>query len=167
MTWKASSALPPWATGSVSGPITLWNSITEPGQPWVINSGRAFSLGDRLWMKWMSSPSICVLNWPKPFSIASQRRQSYVLRQWSTSERTCSSGAPCDQSATGSFSGQRTASRRRARSSSCAWSIDRLKGSMVEVMVFPKSGRFRGASGMGYRRSVKHARSKAPRHSRP
>ena len=31
--WNASSALPPWPTGSVSGPITSMNSYTDPGQP--------------------------------------------------------------------------------------------------------------------------------------
>ena len=39
-TWKA-SGLPPCAVGSVSGPITLRNSTTEPGQPCVITSGSA------------------------------------------------------------------------------------------------------------------------------
>src|SRR5262249_5081515 len=33
--WKASSALPPCAVGSVSGPIVSRGSITEPGRPAV------------------------------------------------------------------------------------------------------------------------------------
>jgi len=32
-TWNASSALPPCVAGSVKGPMTLKNSITDPGQP--------------------------------------------------------------------------------------------------------------------------------------
>src|SRR5690606_6311291 len=34
-TWKASSARPPWATGSVSGPIMSRKSRNEPGEVWV------------------------------------------------------------------------------------------------------------------------------------
>ena len=41
--WKASSARPPCAAGSVSGPTVSSSSITEPGQPWVMISGSAFS----------------------------------------------------------------------------------------------------------------------------
>src|SRR3954463_12074858 len=40
-TLKASSAAPPNAVGSVSGPMTLRSSITEPGQPWVMIIGSA------------------------------------------------------------------------------------------------------------------------------
>ena len=36
---KGVGAAPPWAVGLVSGSITLWNSTTEPGQPWVMISG--------------------------------------------------------------------------------------------------------------------------------
>ena len=36
--------------------------MTEPGQPWVMISGSAFSCFDSTWMKWMSSPSISVVN---------------------------------------------------------------------------------------------------------
>jgi hypothetical protein len=39
---KASAARPPWAVGSVSGPMTFTSSRIEPGQPWVMISGRAF-----------------------------------------------------------------------------------------------------------------------------
>ena len=44
--WKASSALPPCAVGSVSGPTESSSSMTEPGQPCVMISGSAFSCGD-------------------------------------------------------------------------------------------------------------------------
>ena len=41
-TSKASSARPPCAVGSVSGPMILSCSMTEPGQPCVTISGKAF-----------------------------------------------------------------------------------------------------------------------------
>ncbi len=80
-TSNASSALPPYAVGSVSGPITFSISTTEPGQPWVRISGNASGCGDRTWMKWMSSPSISVVNWGSEFSFASHARQSYSAAQ--------------------------------------------------------------------------------------
>src|SRR5437762_7603570 len=49
--WKASSALPPCAVGSVSGPTESIISMTEPGQPWVMISGSAFSCDDLTWMR--------------------------------------------------------------------------------------------------------------------
>ena len=61
-TWKASSGLPPCATGSVSGPMTLKNSTTDPGQPCVKTSGVAVGSGERTWMKWMSRPSTVAMN---------------------------------------------------------------------------------------------------------
>ena len=73
---KASSALPPCAVGSVSGPTESIISMTEPGQPWVMISGSAFSSDDLTWMKWMSTPSISVVNWGKALSFASALRQS-------------------------------------------------------------------------------------------
>jgi hypothetical protein len=51
-TWKSSD----------SGPSTFSNSTTDPGQPWVITSGRASGRGERTWMKWMPRPSISVRN---------------------------------------------------------------------------------------------------------
>jgi hypothetical protein len=45
--------------------------MTEPGQPWVMISGNAFSCFDRTWMKWMSTPSISVVNCGWAFSLAS------------------------------------------------------------------------------------------------
>ena len=46
--------------------------MTEPGQPCVMISGNAFACGDFTWMKWMSTPSISVLNCGSAFSFASQ-----------------------------------------------------------------------------------------------
>src|SRR5215470_15549446 len=45
-TWNASSALPPCAVGSLSGPITFSISTIEPGQPCVVISGSASSCGE-------------------------------------------------------------------------------------------------------------------------
>jgi hypothetical protein len=56
-------------------------STTEPGQPWVMISGNAFSCGDLTWMKWMSRPSISVMNWGSAFSRASNLRKSYSVAQ--------------------------------------------------------------------------------------
>ena len=50
--------------------------MTEPGQPWVTMSGNALSCFERTWMKWMSSPSISVMNCGKALSLASTLRQS-------------------------------------------------------------------------------------------
>ncbi len=74
--WKASSAWPPCAVGSVSGPTAPSSSTTEPGQPCVMISGRAFSCCDRTWMKWISTPSISVVYCGRAFSFASNARQS-------------------------------------------------------------------------------------------
>ena len=48
----------------------------EPGQPCVMISGSAPSCDDFTWMKWMSTPSISVLNIGSAFSSASHLRQS-------------------------------------------------------------------------------------------
>jgi hypothetical protein len=50
--------------------------VTEPGQPCVMISGRAFSWREVTWMKWMPSPSISVLKCGSAFSCASHLRQS-------------------------------------------------------------------------------------------
>jgi len=39
-------------------------------------SGNAFSCRDCTWMKWMSTPSISVVNCGRTFSFASHERQS-------------------------------------------------------------------------------------------
>ena len=51
-------------------------SMIEPGQPCVTMSGNAFSCFERTWMKWMSRPSISVMNCGRAFSLASTLRQS-------------------------------------------------------------------------------------------
>ena len=76
-TWKASAASPPCAVGSVSGPRTFRNSTIEPGQPWVMTSGRASSCGDRTWRRWIASPSITGRSCGTAFSRRSVARQSY------------------------------------------------------------------------------------------
>jgi hypothetical protein len=50
--------------------------MIEPGQPWVMISGRASGCGERTWTKWIPSPSISVRNWGSAFSRASVARQS-------------------------------------------------------------------------------------------
>ena len=50
--------------------------MTEPGQPCVMISGNASACSDFTWMKWMSSPSISVLNCGSAFSFASHALQS-------------------------------------------------------------------------------------------
>jgi hypothetical protein len=45
--------------------------MTDPGQPWVMSSGNAFSCGDRTWRKWTSTPSMVVVNCGSAFSLAS------------------------------------------------------------------------------------------------
>src|SRR5262249_24162865 len=80
-TWKASAALAPCAVGSVSGSMIFSCSMTEPGHPWLMMSGKASSCFERTWMKWMSSPSISVMNCGSAFSLASHLRQSYLVPQ--------------------------------------------------------------------------------------
>jgi hypothetical protein len=55
--------------------------MTEPGQPWVMSSGNAFSWGDSTWMKWMSTPSMVVVNCGSAFSLDSALRQSCSVAQ--------------------------------------------------------------------------------------
>jgi hypothetical protein len=61
--------------------MTASSSMIEPGHPWVMMTGSALSCSERTWMKWMSSPSILVMKWGRPFSFASHRRQSYSVAQ--------------------------------------------------------------------------------------
>jgi hypothetical protein len=75
-TSKASPAAPPWVVGSVRGPTTSSSSMIEPGQPWVMTSGKASWCRDLTWMNCTSSPSSSVVNWGRAFSFFSQRRQS-------------------------------------------------------------------------------------------
>ena len=67
--------------GSVSGPRTCSNSRNDPGQPWDMTSGTAPGWRERTCRKWMSSPSIVVVNCGIWFSRASVARQSYRLAQ--------------------------------------------------------------------------------------
>jgi hypothetical protein len=53
----------------------------EQLEPCVMISGIAFWWGDLTWMKWMSTPSISVVNCGSAFSCASHLRQSYSVAQ--------------------------------------------------------------------------------------
>ena len=59
--------------------------MTEPGQLWVMMSGNACSCGDRTWRKWISRPSISVMNRGSAFSRVSNLRKSESAPQWRTS----------------------------------------------------------------------------------
>jgi hypothetical protein len=50
--------------------------MTEPGQPCVMISGNAFSFRDLRWMKWISTPSMVVVNCGSAFSLDSTLRRS-------------------------------------------------------------------------------------------
>jgi hypothetical protein len=65
----------------VSGSMIFSCSMIEPGQPCETISGSAFCCGERTWRKWMSRPSILVVNCGSAFSFASPRRQSYSVAQ--------------------------------------------------------------------------------------
>jgi hypothetical protein len=61
--------------------MTLRNSTTEPGQPWVSRRGSAPECGERMWRKWMPTPSIVVRNCGSAFRRRSVPRQSYSSAQ--------------------------------------------------------------------------------------
>ena len=71
----------PCSVGSVSGPTVSSSSMTEPGQPCVMISGSASGCGNLTWIKWMSTPSISILNCGSAFSLASHARQSKSAAQ--------------------------------------------------------------------------------------
>ena len=75
-TSKASPAAAPCASGSVSGPMIFSCSMKDPGHPCVTMIGKAPSCFERTWMKWMSTPSISVMNCGSAWSLASTCRQS-------------------------------------------------------------------------------------------
>ena len=50
--------------------------MTDPGHPCVTTTGNAPSCCERTWMKWMSTPSISVVNCGRAWSLASTARQS-------------------------------------------------------------------------------------------
>jgi hypothetical protein len=52
------------------------SSMTEPGQPCVMISGNASSCSERTWMKWISTPSMVVVNCGSAFSLASSLPKS-------------------------------------------------------------------------------------------
>ena len=56
--------------------MSLICSKTEPGHPCVMITGSAFGCRERTWMKWMSTPSMFVMNCGKALSFASAFRQS-------------------------------------------------------------------------------------------
>src|SRR5215204_3785986 len=127
-TWKASAGSPPWARGSVSGPMMLRNSTTELGYPWLIISGSAPGSGDRTCRKWMFWPSMVVVNCAYSLSFASHWRQLYPSCQYSVSSLRYPSGTPRLQPTSGSSSGQRVLAKRPCRSSSSASGILTRKG---------------------------------------
>jgi hypothetical protein len=68
--------------GRVGEPANVSSSpMTEPSRPSVMIGGNAFSCGGRTWMKWMSTPSIWVVNCGSAFTLASHLRQSYSVVQ--------------------------------------------------------------------------------------
>jgi hypothetical protein len=50
--------------------------MIEPGHPCVMMTGSAFLCFERTWTKWMSRPSILVMNCGNALSFASTFRQS-------------------------------------------------------------------------------------------
>jgi len=62
--------------GSVSIGRILWNSHTEPGQPWESSSGSGRGPRPSSWMKWRSMPATLALNWRKRVSAAPRARAS-------------------------------------------------------------------------------------------
>src|SRR5262245_21376110 len=94
-------------------------------------------------MKWMSRPSISVMNCGRALSCASSRPKSYSVAQYRTSFCIVASGTPCESSGTVSLSGHWVASMRARRSSICASETATLKGrisvavSIVLVMTAP------------------------------
>ena len=82
-------------------------------------------------MRW---PSIVVVNWGNPFSVASCARQSYSERQYSASSFRYPSGTPRLQPTPGDPAGQRVRASRSRRSSTSAWgtSIRKARTSLSE-----------------------------------
>src|SRR5258707_3913463 len=76
----------------------------------------------------MPSPSIWVRYCAKALMRASNRRQSYLSRQYDTSASAFWRGTPCDQSPTVSRSGHRVEASRRLRSSIALCGTETLNG---------------------------------------
>ena len=75
-TSKASAGSPPWAAGSLSGPITLWKSQNVHGQPWVRISGSGSGPAPGARTKCTGTPSRSARKWASPFIARSWARQS-------------------------------------------------------------------------------------------
>src|SRR5262245_29306068 len=118
-------------------------------------SGNAFSCCDLTWMKWISTPSITVVNCGSAFSLASHLRQSYSLVQYRASSCSVASCTPCDRSATSSLVGQRAAATRWCRSSICDSGTSTWNGRMsvvastVVLMTPPSGSPFVRSAGVG------------------
>jgi hypothetical protein len=66
--WTASPGSPPCAAGSVRGPMRCGNSRNDPGHPWVTSSGTAPGSAEGTWAKWITWPSMTVMNCGTSFS---------------------------------------------------------------------------------------------------
>src|SRR6266404_1123931 len=88
----------------------------------------------------MPTPSIWVRYCAKALIRASQRRQSYLSRQYATSAWAFWRGTPCDQSPTVSRSGHRVDASRRLRSSIALCGTDTLKGVTSSVALGSTNG---------------------------
>ena len=95
-------------------------SMTEPGQPCEMISGSASGCCERTWMKWMSTPSISVMNCGSAFSRVASRPTSYSAPQKRQSCWIVADCTPCEASSTSSRGGRRMAARRRRRSASAS-----------------------------------------------
>jgi hypothetical protein len=82
-------------------------------------------------MKWMSRPSIPVVNCGSALSLASIRRQSCSVAQYCASFCMVASCTPCEASVTVSLSGHFAATMRRRRSTSCSCGTLTRKGRMA------------------------------------
>ena len=110
-------------------------------------SGSAPLCRERTWMKWMSTPSISVLNCGNAFSLTSNLRQSYLVVQNRASAWAVASCTPCDRSATSSMEGQRVAATRRRSAASCSPGTLTRKGWIPVGLANPS--RRRGAAPAG------------------
>ncbi len=135
-TEKASSARPPWATGSTSGPIMSRKSTNDPGYVCTRRSGVASSSLEGMCRKWTVRPSISVRWCGYSFIRASWARQSKDVVHWSIASRSQELGTPYTQSSPGADCGRRVRERRFIRSSTSAWAMSTVKGRMLsEVFV--------------------------------
>lgn len=104
--WKASEALPAVGGGVDQRVDDLHCSTIEPGHPCVTMSGNAFSCFDRMWRKWMSNPSIVVVNCGTAFSFVSNLLPRDVnpetdARRWGPQRASQRGGAQPEHQRTG------------------------------------------------------------------